>query len=131
MEELRLILPCHFYDVDANSSEINPNTEHPIVINMPEISTTQLGGTMRLGDRVTIFQPKTESSTIRKLYGGVNEVHERHRHRYEVNPAYVARLEKAGLQFIGRDEKGERMIIFELKGTFSVCLLVIRFMRTD
>jgi CTP synthase len=85
---------------------------------MPEISTTQLGGTMRLGDRVTIFQPKTESSTIRKLYGGANEAHERHRHRYEVNPAYVARLEKAGLQFIGRDEKGERMIVLELKGMF-------------
>lgn len=72
---------------------------------------------MRLGDRVTLFQPNTESSPIRKLYGNVSEVHERHRHRYEVNPAYVARLEKAGLQFIGRDEKGERMIILELKGT--------------
>lgn len=100
---------------DANSSEIDPATEHPVVINMPEISTTQLGGTMRLGDRVTLFQPNTESSPIRKLYGNVSEVHERHRHRYEVNPLYVAQLEKAGLQFIGRDEKGERMIILELK----------------
>jgi CTP synthase len=86
---------------------------------MPEISTTQLGGTMRLGDRVTVFQPKSEASIIRKLYGNVSEVHERHRHRYEVNPGYVARLEKAGLQFIGRDEKGERMIILELIGMSS------------
>ena len=42
-------------------------------------------------------------------------INERHRHRYEVNPEYVDRLEKAGLHFVGRDDKGERMEILELK----------------
>lgn len=42
-------------------------------------------------------------------------INERHRHRYEVNPAYVERLESAGLNFVGRDESGKRMEILELK----------------
>lgn len=41
---------------------------------------------------------------------------ERHRHRYEVNPAYVERLTTAGLDFVGKDDKGERMEILELRG---------------
>ena len=69
---------------------------------------------MRLGLRPTLFQAGSEGSTIRKLYGGGDEVHERHRHRYEINPDYIQRLESAGLRFVGRDDKGERMEIFEL-----------------
>lgn len=42
-------------------------------------------------------------------------IHERHRHRYEVNPAYVSKLTSYGLEFIGRDDRGERMEILELK----------------
>lgn len=42
-------------------------------------------------------------------------INERHRHRYEVNPAYVEKLERAGLSFVGRDESGKRMEILELK----------------
>ena len=42
-------------------------------------------------------------------------INERHRHRWEVNPAYVETLESAGLNFIGRDDSGKRMEIFELK----------------
>ena len=81
---------------------------------MPEGSRTHLGGTMRLGLRPTLFQPNSEWSTVRQLYGGDEIVHERHRHRYEINPDYIARLEEHGLQFIGRDDQGERMEIFEL-----------------
>jgi CTP synthase len=81
---------------------------------MPEGSRTHKGGTMRLGLRPTIFQPNTETSTVRKLYGGGTEILERHRHRYEVNPEYIKRLEDHGFRFIGRDDKGERMEIFEL-----------------
>jgi CTP synthase len=103
----------------ANSAELDPHTPHPVVINMPEISTTVLGGTMRLGSRHTVFQKGSEQSTMRKLYGGVEGVDERHRHRYEVNPSYVAQLESHGLHFIGKDERGERMIIAELKGILS------------
>lgn len=81
---------------------------------MPEGSRTHLGGTMRLGLRPTLFQPNSDWSTVRKLYGGEEIVHERHRHRYEINPDYITRLEEHGLQFIGRDDQGERMEIFEL-----------------
>lgn len=42
-------------------------------------------------------------------------IHERHRHRYEVNPTYIERLTKAGLDFVGKDDTGERMEILELK----------------
>jgi len=91
-------------------------TPHPVIIYMPEISRTHMGGTMRLGLRPTVFQPGTEWSTARKLYGGRDKIWERHRHRYEVNPEYVERFEKSGLLFIGRDEKGERMQVLELKG---------------
>ena len=100
----------------ATTTEIDENTQNPLIINMPEISKTQMGGTMRLGDRVTILQPDTEQTIIRKLYQNQSEIHERHRHRYEVNPEYVEQLEKNGLQFVGKDSNGERMIILELKG---------------
>jgi CTP synthase len=82
---------------------------------MPEGSRTHLGGTMRLGLRPTLFQSNSDWSTVRKLYGGEEIVHERHRHRYEINPDYITRLEEHGLQFIGRDDQGERMEIFELR----------------
>lgn len=71
---------------------------------------------MRLGLRPTIFSEGTEEwSKIRRLYGGEEIIWERHRHRYEVGPSYVEKIEKSGLPFIGRDEKGERMQVFELK----------------
>lgn len=101
----------------AHSAELQPATPDPVIIFMPEISKTHLGGTMRLGLRPTVFQPDTEWSQVRQLYGGAEMIWERHRHRYEVNPAYVDRLEAAGLRFTGKDEKGERMQVAELKGT--------------
>ena len=99
----------------ASSVEFNENTSDPVVIYMPEIDRDKLGGTMRLGLRPTLFQPGSEWSKLRKLYGEKNEVLERHRHRYEVNPQYIERLAKGGLDFIGKDDKGERMEIMELK----------------
>ncbi|RIA89200.1 CTP synthase [Glomus cerebriforme] len=107
----------------ANSEEFDKHAKHQVVINMPEISTTHLGGTMRLGLRPTIFQVGTESwSKIRKYYesaqsifGDDHHVSERHRHRYEVNPNYVQILEEKGLYFVGRDDTGKRMEIMELK----------------
>ena len=70
-----------------------------------------MGATMRLGLRPTIFTQDSDWSTIRKLYHGATQVLERHRHRYEVNPDYIKRVEEHGLRFIGRDEVGERMEI--------------------
>lgn len=85
---------------------------------MPEVSKTHMGGTMRLGLRPTVFTEGSDKwSIVRKMYGGVNTIWERHRHRYEVNPEYIERLTKAGsLEFIGRDEKGVRMQVMELRG---------------
>eukprot|EP01116_Phalansterium_solitarium_P003275 TRINITY_DN1406_c0_g1_i1.p1 TRINITY_DN1406_c0_g1~~TRINITY_DN1406_c0_g1_i1.p1 ORF type:complete len:597 (+),score=190.68 TRINITY_DN1406_c0_g1_i1:133-1923(+) len=98
----------------AHSSEFNQSAEHKVVIEMPEISQTILGGTMRLGKRRTVF--KTQDCVIRKLYGNVDHVDERHRHRFEVNPAYVEQIEKgSGLMFVGQDETQMRMEIAELK----------------
>jgi CTP synthase len=49
-----------------------------------------------------------------QLYGDVDSVDERHRHRYEVNPEFVALLEKNGMKFTGQSEDGNRMEIMEL-----------------
>lgn len=88
---------------------------------MPEISTTHMGGTMRLGLRPTVFsQGSDEWSSMRALYAGAGKIWERHRHRYEVNPEYVDRLEASGMAFVGKDERGERMQVCELKGMLPV-----------
>ncbi|XP_065199145.1 CTP synthase 1-A-like [Sycon ciliatum] len=100
---------------DAHSKEFAPDTEHPVIIEMPEHNNGDLGGTMRLGKRRTIFVQK-ESSIMYKLYGRCEFVEERHRHRYEVNPDIVSQLEEHGLKFVGRDEEGKRMEIMELEG---------------
>ncbi|KAI1625004.1 CTP synthase [Exophiala viscosa] len=99
----------------AGSIELDAQTDNPVVIFMPEIDKTTMGGNMRLGLRATNFQDGTEWSRLRKLYNNQPSILERHRHRYEVNPEYIERLSEAGLNFIGKDDKGERMEIVELK----------------
>lgn len=95
----------------ANSTEFDEATHHPVVLFMPEGSTTMMGGTMRLGSRATIV--KDRESLAFKLYGKA-VVYERHRHRYEVNPACVSALELHGMKFSGQDDRGQRMEICEL-----------------
>lgn len=105
---------------DANSTEFVPNSPNPIVVYMPEISTTHMGGTMRLGLRRTEF--KDPNCLTKKLYNIVNPqngkdamfVEERHRHRYEINTKYVQALESKGMKFVGHDVEGERMEILEI-----------------
>ncbi|KAJ8314884.1 hypothetical protein KUTeg_007034 [Tegillarca granosa] len=97
---------------DAHSTELDPNTKYPG--DMPEHTTGQMGGTMRLGKRKTLF--KTDTSVMRKLYGNKDYVEERHRHRYEVNPKLVPNFEEKGMKFVGQSEDGERMEIMELEG---------------
>uniref|UniRef100_A0AAQ4PKV7 CTP synthase n=1 Tax=Gasterosteus aculeatus aculeatus TaxID=481459 RepID=A0AAQ4PKV7_GASAC len=82
------------------------------VIDMPEHNPGQMGGTMRLGKRRTIF--KTNSSVLRKLYGDAEYVDERHRHRFEVNPELKSHFEEKGFRFVGQDVEGERMEVIEL-----------------
>uniref|UniRef100_A0A1A9VYY9 CTP synthase n=1 Tax=Glossina austeni TaxID=7395 RepID=A0A1A9VYY9_GLOAU len=97
----------------ANTTEIDPTTEHPLVVDMPEHHSGEMGGTMRLGKRKTIF--RGELSVVKQLYGNPQSVDERHRHRYEVNLKYVNQLEEQGMRFVGVDESGERMEIVELQ----------------
>lgn len=100
---------------EATSEEFDAQAKDRVVVYMPEIDREKMGGTMRLGLRKTIFQQGTEWSRARALYGGAEVIEERHRHRYEINPELVGKLEEAGLHFVGKDETGERMEIFELK----------------
>ncbi|KAH8157446.1 hypothetical protein CIB48_g10805 [Xylaria polymorpha] len=99
----------------ADSEEFAATPKEPVIVYMPELDREKMGGTMRLGLHETIFQQGSEWAKIRALYGGVQGVKERHRHRYEVNPQFVDRLTEAGLQFVGKDETGQRMEIFEMK----------------
>merc|ERR1719285_1215568 len=94
----------------ANSSEFDEKTKHPVVMFMPEIDQVKLGGTMRLGARIC----KVSDNSLAYYLYNKTVITERHRHRYEVNPLYIKQLEKAGLIFSGKDEKGERMEITEL-----------------
>uniref|UniRef100_A0A8C3BJF6 CTP synthase n=1 Tax=Cairina moschata TaxID=8855 RepID=A0A8C3BJF6_CAIMO len=98
---------------DANSTEFDPDTKNPVVIDMPEHNPGDMGGTMRLGKRRTVF--KTQNSILRKLYGDETFVEERHRHRYEVNPELTHSFEEKGLKFVGHDTEGNRMEIIELE----------------
>lgn len=100
---------------DANTKEIDPKCTDPVVIEMLEYTPENMGGTMRLGSKKTCFKPNNKSK-IHKLYGSQAYIHERHRHRYEVNPEYVQRLEAAGMKFVGVDDQNERMEVMELTG---------------
>eukprot|EP00934_Nitzschia_sp_Nitz4_P003884 Nitzschia sp. Nitz4//scaffold19_size178191//91336//92997//NITZ4_001980-RA/size178191-processed-gene-0.20-mRNA-1//1//CDS//3329540690//3874//frame0 len=102
----------------ANSGEFEETAPHPVVIFMPEIDKTTMGGNMRLGSRVTKFTHPTfddgRTSVLKQMYKNADSVLERHRHRYEVNPEYADRIHEGGLKLVGRDETGERMEVAEL-----------------
>jgi len=102
-------------DLDnANSSEFNPTTPHPVIDFIPEqidiIKQSKYGGTMRLGAYPALLK---KGSLVKKLYGK-EEISERHRHRYEVNPKYIESLEKNGLIFSGISPNGILMEFMEL-----------------
>ncbi|MEM3670998.1 MAG: CTP synthase [Thermoprotei archaeon] len=99
--------------LDANSTENEPDTPNPVVDLLPEQgSVTNKGGTMRLGGYEVEL---AEDSLLRGLYGAP-VAYERHRHRYEVNPAYVDALTRAGLVISGRSKQGNRVEAIELPG---------------
>lgn len=81
---------------DAHSEEFSPNTEHKVVMFMPEGSKTHMGATMRLGARKAYFNDK--NCKIFDLYNQQDVIEERHRHRYEVNPDYIELLNEKGLK---------------------------------
>ncbi len=84
----------------ANSSEIDGDTPHAVVDLLPEQKEVEdLGATMRLGGKDVEIAPGTQAA---RMFGGARRVRLRFRHRYEVNPAYVERLEERGLVFSGK-----------------------------
>ena len=96
---------------DATSTEFDAQANRPVIVFMPEVSKTEMGGTMRLGARESIIKPQTLASHI---YNYQSSVMERHRHRYEVNSESITALAEAGLVFSATDDTGTRMEIIEL-----------------
>jgi CTP synthase len=98
----------------ANTAEINPKAPHVIIDIMPDqkkkIAEGNYGGSMRLG----VYPCELKKGTMAAAAYGSLAINERHRHRYEVNPEYVERLEKGGLIFSGKSPDGTLMEIAEL-----------------
>jgi CTP synthase len=96
----------------ANSTEIDPQTRHPVINMMEEQKKTiDKGATMRLGSYECAIRPGTHAA---RAYRAAS-VRERHRHRYEVNNAYVAQLQKAGVVVSGVNPRRNLVEIIELK----------------
>lgn len=99
---------------DANTTEVNRKTKNPVIDIMPEqkknLADGNYGATMRLGAYPATLQ---KGSLAHKAYKSI-KISERHRHRWEVNPAYIAKLEKAGLIFSGKSPDKKLMEIAEL-----------------
>jgi CTP synthase len=95
----------------ANSSEFDPTAAHPVIDLLPEQKqVTDLGGTMRLGAQPCHVRPGTKAW---EAYGEP-VVYERHRHRYEVNPAYHDALQAGGLVFSAMSPDGRLVEMIEL-----------------
>src|SRR5262249_22865173 len=96
----------------ANSTEMDPETPHPVIDLLPEQKEVEdLGGTMRLGAEAVELAPATRA---RDVYGGDAVIAERHRHRYEVNNAYRQALVAEGLVVSGTYQEGRLVEIVEL-----------------
>jgi CTP synthase len=94
----------------ANSTEIDPKTPHPVIALLDEQShITDKGGTMRLGAQ----DCRLTAGHAREAYG-TDTIRERHRHRYEVNPAYRATLEEHGLACTGINPQRNLVEVIEL-----------------
>ncbi len=97
---------------EANSTEFNPKTPHPVIDLMPEQKNIyRKGGTMRLGSYPCVLKP---DSKARSFYNK-EVVFERHRHRYEVNPAYLEKLQEGGLFISGASPDGLLAEVIELE----------------
>lgn len=99
---------------DANTREVNPNTKNPVIDVMENqkdiLKNNSYGGTMRLGE----YKAMLSKGSIAEGAYKAKEVLERHRHRYEVNNAYINDLEKNGLVFSGKSPDGTLMEIAEI-----------------
>lgn len=112
---------------NANTTEVDKKTPHPVIDVMPEqrskLARGDYGGSMRLGDYPARIRKGTHAFRAYRK----ETVHERHRHRYEVNPAYVERLENAGMVFSGVSPNGKLMEIAELPTSVHPFMLGTQF----
>jgi CTP synthase len=97
---------------DANSTEFNAFTPHPVIDLLPEQrEVDEKGGTMRLG----VYPCRLEAGTKARAAYGEEVVYERHRHRFEFNNHYRERLHAAGMDFSGLSPNGRLVEIVELR----------------
>jgi CTP synthase len=98
---------------DANSAEFETGTEHPVIdLMLEQRNITDMGGTMRLG----VYPCKLEPGSVAaKAYGGVAQVEERHRHRFELNNAYRGQFEQHGMRFSGISPDARLVEIAEIE----------------
>ncbi|MCX6034035.1 MAG: CTP synthase [Chloroflexi bacterium] len=97
---------------DANSTEFDRSTAHPVIdLMLEQRAITDMGGTMRLGLYPCVLQPGTKAAAAY----GEKQVEERHRHRWEFNNTYREEFEKAGMVFSGISPDGLLVEIAELK----------------
>lgn len=99
---------------DANTTEVDRETENPVIDIMPEqkknLEDKNYGATMRLGTYPAVLKKET----LAYAAYGKKRISERHRHRWEVNPDYIDRIEKGGLIFSGKSPDRKLMEIAEL-----------------
>jgi CTP synthase len=96
--------------VDANTTEIDPDTKHPVISTMEDQKGLEgTGGTMRLGNYPCVV---AKDSKVAKLYGK-KEVQERHRHRYECNNAYRDQYESWGIRAVGTSPDNSLVEVIE------------------
>jgi len=99
---------------EAHTTEVDKNTPYPVIDFIPEqvkiVLESRYGASMRLGAYPAILK---KGSLIHKLYNE-NKVFERHRHRYEVNPEFVKKLEDCGIVFSGQSPSGVLMEFMEI-----------------
>jgi len=111
----------------AHTTEVEPDTEHPVVCIMDDqkqkIADGDMGGSMRLGGYDAHIRPGTRAHALYKS----DIVRERHRHRYEVNPEYVQQLTDAGLVFSATSPDGVLMEIAELSQEVHPFMLGTQF----
>ncbi len=97
---------------DANSTEFNADSEHPVIDILPEQKKIEgLGGNMRLGGKDVEVTPGTLAA---RLFDNAKRIRLRFRHRYEVDPRYIPTLEEHGMIFSGRHPQQPIMQILEL-----------------
>lgn len=104
---------------DADSAEFCPDCPRPVISELPEQKKIEgLGGTMRLGAQDVAVLPGTLLAGLyREQLSPQNTVRERFRHRYEVDPSFIERLEAAGMIFSGRHPAQPIMQMLELPRT--------------